>query len=172
MDPTLEPVLREIERHVAEQGWDQPPRLFALAPTRELVEREPGLAATMGLDPDSSRWTPIEQDPLDPTRPLDEALGAITWPDDVAGAALVLERLVLPPSAESSLPEGGSADDVVSAAATHPSRQEVRMAVVAVREGGRLCALRLRTHDDAAAVVVGADLVPRLADAVAATLTD
>jgi hypothetical protein len=172
MTSPLESVLREIERHVADKGWDQPPRLFALAPTRDLVRREPALAEAMGLDADSSVWTPIEQDPLDPDRPLDEALAAITWPDDVAGAALVLERLVLPPSAEAALPDNGSETEVVTAAAQHPNRQEVRMAVAAVREGGQMCALRLRTHDQDDAVVVGSDLVPRLAEAIGATLTN
>ncbi len=172
MTSTLESVLREIERHVAEAGWDQPPRLFALAPTDELVVREPELAKALGLDPQSSRWTPIEQESLDPSRPLDEALAAIVWPDGVAGAALVLERLVLPPSAEAGLPDAETESEVVAAAAQHPQRQEVRMAVAALREGGQLCALRLRAQDRDDAVVVAADLIPRLAEAIAATLTD
>ena len=55
--------------------------------------------------------------------------------------------------------------------ATHPDRQDVRMAVVVTRDGGRMCALRLRQHDVDAEVLLGADLVPRLTDALAATLT-
>ena len=36
----------EAERHVAGFGWDQPPRLFALVRTLDLLAREPGLAPT------------------------------------------------------------------------------------------------------------------------------
>lgn len=162
---------REIEKHVASEGWDQAPRMFALARTAELVALEPALAAALGTageDPES--LTPIEQEALDPERPLDEVLATTMWPEEVAGAALVLERIVLPPSAEEALPDDdlGGLEETVAA---HPERQDVRMAVLVTRDGGRMCALRLRSHDDDAEVLVGPDVVPRLTDALAATLT-
>ena len=47
----LQELLVEIERHVGVAGWDQPPQLFALARTADLVVREPEFAAQLGLDP-------------------------------------------------------------------------------------------------------------------------
>ena len=164
-------LVREIERHVAVEGWDQNPRLFALARTVELVALEPEIAEALGPEgEDPESLTPIEQEPLDRDRPLDEVLATTMWPDEVAGAALVIERLVLPPSAEDALAEEDPAA-LESAAANHPERQDVRMAVVVTRDGRRVCALRLRTHDVDDEVLVGENLVPRLADALAATLT-
>jgi hypothetical protein len=164
-------LVREIEQHVASVGWDQAPRMFALARTVELVALEPALAAALGAageDPDSV--TPIEQEPLDGERGIEEVLATTMWPDEVVGAALVLERLMLPPGAEESLPDDGQAalDAAVSA---HPDRQDVRIAVVVTRDGRRMCALRLRSHDADGDVLVGPDLVPRLADALAATFS-
>ena len=164
-------LVREIERYVATDGWDQNPRMFALARTTELVRLEPELAEALGAaadDPES--LTPIEQEALDHDRPLDEVLATTMWPAEVAGAALVLERLVLPPSAEDVLDDS---DPVAleDAAATHPDREDVRMAVVVTRDGQRVCAVRLRSHDVDDEVLVGENVVPRLADALAATLT-
>ena len=48
MTSPLPRLVREIESHVAEGGWDQGARLFALVPTAELLAREPGLAAVLG----------------------------------------------------------------------------------------------------------------------------
>jgi len=161
---------REIERYVAAEGWDQNPRLFALARSVDLVALEPDLADAIGPaahDPES--LTPIEQDALDHGRDLDDVLATTMWPDDVAGAALVLERLVLPPSAEGTLPDDDRSA-LEQAVADHPDRRDVRMVVVVTRDGRRMCALRLRSHDDDADVLVGEDLVPRLADALGATL--
>lgn len=164
-------LVREIERHVAAEGWDQNPRLFALARTVELVALEPEIAEALGAEgEDPASLTPIEQEPLDRDRPLDEVLATTMWPDEVVGAALVLERLMLPPSAEEALLEEDPAT-LESAAANHPERQDVRMAVVVTRDGGRICALRLRAHDVDDEVLVGENLVPRLADALATTLS-
>jgi len=164
-------LVREIEKHVSSEGWDQPARMFALARTAELVALEPALAHLLGADGHGAdSLTPIEQEPLDTERPLDEVLATTTWPDEVAGAALVLERIVLPPSAEDSLPDGDQSG-LEATVATHPDRQDVRMAVVVLRGGGRMAAVRLRSHDVDSEVLVGPDVVPRLADALAATLT-
>ncbi len=57
-------------------------------------------------------------------------------------------------------------DEVVAA---HPDRQDVRMAVVVTRDGQRICAVRLRSHDKDSEVLLGDNLVPRLADALDAT---
>jgi len=173
---TLQDVVVEIERHVAENGWDGPPQVFALVDTLELAAAEPALAARLGILPlevAAGSLTPVEQEPLG-DEPLDEVLAKMAWPDDVLGCALVQEVIVLPPEVEAARPEDV---DPVDWAAGHPERQEARMAVGVLRDGSRAAALRLRgqngdTDEDPGAgeVLVGDDLVPNLAEALLATL--
>lgn len=169
----LTATLADIEQHVAASGWDQPPVLFALADTAELIRAEPGLAATLGLSAATTRpgqLTPIEQD-----RPaegaLDEVLAQLMWPEQVLGCALVHEVLTLPPAAEDARP--GDADPV-RWAQRHPERHEVRLAVAVLRDGTRASVLRVRPTDgteDPDERLTGADLAPNLADALFATLS-
>ncbi|NHC13291.1 PPA1309 family protein [Motilibacter deserti] len=166
----LEAVVAEVERHAAAAGWDRPPRLYALVPTAELLAREPALAAALGEEPEPGSLTPVEQDELPRHATIEELLGGIAWPDDVLGTALVVERLVLPPEAEEGMP--ADEQEALEWLAAHPQRQEVRVAVGVLRGGERSCALRMRSHDDDLAVLRGPDLLPGLADALAATLAD
>jgi len=46
----------EVERHTSAEGWDQPPRLFALVVTTELAVAEPELAAAAGRLLADLRW--------------------------------------------------------------------------------------------------------------------
>ena len=168
MSQLLQETLVEIERHVSGSGWDQPPQLFALARTVELMVREPDLAARLGLDPDrvpSGGLTPVEQDAL-PNGPLDEALAQVGWPPEVAGCALVQEVVMLPPEVEQSMPRHA---DVVEWAGDHPERREARLGVAVLRDGSRACTVRLRGEQEDE-LLVGPDLAPALADALAATL--
>ena len=98
-DPALAAAILEIEAHVAQEGWDQPARLYALVDTATLVAQEPALAAAMAIDGPGAdgSFTPIEQDGLPPGQVLEDALHTIAWPESVAGCAAVIERLVLPP---------------------------------------------------------------------------
>ena len=172
VDPALAAVVLELENHTAAEGWDQPARLYALVDTAQLVEREPALAAAMGLDVASAEgsFTPVEQDQLAPDQPLEVALESIAWPPNVAGCAAVVERLVLPPDADEHIPEDrASAEEF---AREHPDRQEVRIVAGATRAGATYCALRLRAHDDDQSVVGGADLVPGLLQLLVATLEE
>jgi hypothetical protein len=157
---------------VSQGGWDQPARLYALVPTADLVAREPRLAQAMGLDADrregGGSLTPVEQDHAPVEEALEDVLSAIVWPAEVFGAAAVVERLVLPPSADDELPEDAEAAERY--AAEHPDRHEVRIVAAATRDGATYCALRLREHDDAASVVEAPDLVPGLLQLVRATL--
>ncbi|WP_246050908.1 PPA1309 family protein [Nocardioides guangzhouensis] len=168
-DPALASAVLEIEQHIAQAGWDQPARLYALVATGELVAREPALAAQMGLDESSAAgsFTPIEQD-LAGDVPLEAVLESIMWPDQVAGCAAVVERLVLPPSADGHIPDDATAAQAF--AEDHPDRQEVRIVAGATRAGAAYCALRLRAHDDDQSVVGGVDLVPALVDLLRGTL--
>ena len=172
VDPALAAAVLEIESHAAAGGWDQPARLYALVDTAELVEREPELAAAMGLDAASAAGslTPIEQDQLAPDQPLEVVLESIVWPPGVSGCAAVVERLVLPPDADAQIPEDpASAEEF---AREHPDRQEVRIVAGATRSGATYCALRLRAHDDDQSVVGGGDLVPALLQLLRATLEE
>lgn len=171
-DPALASAVLEIEGHAAAGGWDQPARLFALVDTQALIEREPALAAAMGLDESSAQgsFTPVEQDQLAPDQPLEVALQSISWPPDVTGCAAVVERLVLPPNADVDIPEDPVAAEEF--ARDHPDRQEVRIVAGATRAGATYCALRLRAHDDDQSVVGGVDLVPQLLQLLGATLEE
>ncbi len=171
-DPALAAAVLEIEAHIAEGGWDQPARLYALVDTGQLVEREPALAAAMGLDAASEQGslTPVEQDQLAPDRPLESVLEAIVWPAGVAGCAAVVERLVLPPDADAEIPEDRARAEEY--AREHPDRQEVRIVAGVTRGGSTYCALRLRAHDDAQSVVGSTDLVPALLELLRSTLDD
>ncbi|MEU0475352.1 PPA1309 family protein [Streptomyces olivaceus] len=164
----------EIDEYVSGLGWDQPARLFALVDTARLRADQPSLADRLGLrdEPESSGLTPIEQDEIPTAQPLDEFLGTIAWPDPVVGCALVVERLMLPPSAEAQVPEGLDETKLARWVAEHPERQEVRMTVAVLRDGARDSALRLREKDSATEVLTGSDLVPGLARALTATFAE
>lgn len=176
MDPDTSPLHRvvvEVESHVAEAGWDQPPQLFALVPTEQLLRAQPQLAATMGLVAgDPSALTPVAQQGLSDA-PLDEQLAAMMFGAEVLGVVLAHEVLVLPPAVESEL---AHAPDPAAAAAAHPARREVRMVVGVTRDGGRADLLRLRGQalPDGAVLsddlVTGTDLAPALSAALLATL--
>ncbi|MGW6401196.1 PPA1309 family protein [Streptomyces sp. NPDC055134] len=164
----------EIDEYASGLGWDQPARLFALVDTARLRAQEPGLAAQLGLDgaQEAAAFTPIEQDEVPADKALDEFLGTIAWPDAVVGCALTVERLMLPPSAEASVPEGLGEAQLADWVAKHPGRQEVRMTVAVLRDGARESALRLREKDSPNEVLTGSDLVPGLAEALAATFAE
>lgn len=168
-DPALAQAVLEIEAHAAQDGWDQKSRLYALADTASLVVREPALAAAMGLDESSAEgsFTPIEQE-LDAGLPFESVLASIVWPEAVTGCAVVVERLVLPPSADGEIPDEPEAAHTYAQA--HPDRQEVRIVAGVIRDGSTYCALRLRAHDDEQSVVGGNDLVPELVELLRATL--
>ncbi|KPI19163.1 MULTISPECIES: PPA1309 family protein [unclassified Streptomyces] len=165
----------EIDEYASSLGWDKPARLFALVDTARLRKSEPRLAGQLGLDQDDagkSQLTPIEQEEVPKGTPLDKFLGTIAWPPSIVGCALTVERLMLPPSAEASVPEGLSDKQLAKWVAAHPDRQEVRLTVGVLRDGSRESAVRLREKDSSTEVLTGASLVPGLAEALAATFLD
>jgi hypothetical protein len=166
--PPLFAALSEVEAHVTAAGWDQPVRLFALAPTAELLAGDPQLAPALGIEPGETpppgALTPIEQEPF-ADADLADALAQIAWPDQVAGCVLVQEVVVLPPDAEAAAPEA-TPEELAVWASGHPERQEVRLAVAVARDGERACSVRLRAEDE---LLTGDDLAPALAEALLAT---
>lgn len=170
----LERAVLELERHAARGGWDAPVRVFALIRTGQALARDPSLARELPLDlvaaaqADPEHITSVEQEDLPDAGTLEELLHQISWPAAVDGAAIVCERVVLPPEAEHDLPADPAA--AVRALMAHPAREDVRMAVGVLRDGTTSCALRTRRHDEDLAVGTGPDLVPGLTAALLATL--
>jgi hypothetical protein len=169
-DP-LSLVALDTERHVAAAGWDQNPRLFALVPTAELLEHEPHLRGQLApSDVANGALTAIEQEDLPRTSSIESLLGRVAWPESVAGAAIALERIVVPPEAERDLPTDPQA--AVDALSAHPQRKDVRLLVAVLRDGRSRCLLRQRDHDRDDQVASGEDIAPGLVHALRATLED
>jgi len=159
----------EVEQHASGSGWDQPARLFALVPTVELAAAEPELAAELGIsDGTNPLLTPVEQELDDQVQSLEELLGQISWPESVVGVLAVLERVVLPPEVEASVP--ADPIEAVEFAADHAAREDVRIAVGVLRSGQSHCVLRMRSHDSDDALIHGSDVVPALVEALRETL--
>ncbi|CAL9625864.1 hypothetical protein SUDANB95_05929 [Actinosynnema sp. ALI-1.44] len=165
----LPAVAREVEQFVSAAGWNQPPQLFALVPTTDLLAQQPELAGQ--LDPLSSPLTPIAQDAL-PSDQLDQALAGIVWPKVVHGCALAQEIVVLPPEAEEALSEEELDDEAARRfAAEHPQRREARLVAAVLRDGSAACVLRLRGSVEVPEEVVEhPELAPNLTHALLETL--
>lgn len=171
--PVIDPLsvaALDTERHVARSGWDQPVRLFALVPTAELLEHEPQLAEGMAAhDAVAGALSAVEQDDLPDAEGLEDLLAQIAWPDQVAGCALAVERIVVPPDAERDLPDDDAA--ALRAVAEHPARADVRLLVAVTRGGAARCLLRQRAHDSDDRVALGDDIAPGLVHALRATFS-
>lgn len=169
VDLSLRAAVMELERHAAGSGWDQPAQLYALVPARHVLGDDSGVAELIGLpaDTDPDSLVTIEQGDLPDDLSLEELLGQIEWPEDVRGAAVVLERLVLPPSA-GTVPE--DPEDAAAFARDHPEREEVRIVAGALRGGATYAAMRLRSRDEDLAVLESPDLVPTLLELLQTTL--
>lgn len=161
----------EVERFVDDDGWDQPSRLFALVSTRHLVAAEPDLAGALAAHEQASKpdaLTPVEQDIDLSRRSLEELLATIAWPQSVIGALAVMERVVLPPEAESDIP--GEREAAERFAAEHPRREDVRLVAGVLRSGAVHCVIRLRSIEGDDGLIDGDDLVPGLVLALRETL--
>jgi hypothetical protein len=159
----------DTERHVATAGWDQPPRLFAIARNADLLKREPGLAGQLqGADP--AAYSTVEQENVAQTSNIESLLRQLAWPPEVDGVALAIERIVVPPEAERDLPTNPT--EATDALAAHPDRSDVRLLVAVRRNGESICLLRQRAHDADDKVAVGKDIAPGLVHALGATLQD
>lgn len=170
----LAEAVHEIERHVASGGWDGPVRVFALVGTARALDAEPTLEAQLPAEVvararrDPHHLTSVEQEELPAAPSLEDLLAGLSWPPAVDGAAVVVERVVLPPAAEEGMPP--EPDAALEYLMAHPDRQDVRIAVGALRSGGSWCAVRTRANDADDQVGGGPDLVPGLVEAVRATL--
>ncbi|MFP5347831.1 MAG: PPA1309 family protein [Actinomycetes bacterium] len=172
----LERAVLELERHVARGGWDAPVRVFALVRTAAALDRDPALRDELPLDllasadADPDHITSVEQEDLPQAGSVEELLAQIAWGPAVDGAAIVCERVVVPPDVEADMPD--DADEALEYLMNHPAREDVRLAVGVLRDGPSCCAIRTRSHDDDRAVGTGADLAPGVAAALRATLEE
>lgn len=161
----------DIERHVAADGWDQPALMFALVPTETIRADQPELADQLGVTDGGPALTTFEQPAPPDEEELDEFLARIEWPAQIAGAALVVERIVLPPEAEDEIADR---PDAAAAARAHPAAQDMRIVVAVMKDGEQMSVLRLRGAQDGPdaaddSVLTGTDLVPGLSEALLAT---
>ena len=143
----------EIERYVAGDGWGAPLRLFALVRTAEALRRDPDLEFRLPANvvdearADPGHLTSVEQEGVPSVADLDDLLGQLAWPDGVDGAALVVEKILVPPDAEAEVRAAVSSDDEAGRAralAAHPLAEDVRIAVGVLRDGRHECAVRSR----------------------------
>ena len=165
----------ETEAHVAAFGWDQPVRVFALARTAEALRTDPDLAEFLDASAveeartDPELLTVVEQEGLPAAADLEHLLAQLAWPESVHGAAISVERLVLPPAAQEEADAIADAAERLAFLQARPDREDIRMVVGVLRSGESWCALRSRAHDDDASVYQGEQLVPGLVEALATT---
>lgn len=167
-------VVVDIERTASRAGWDHAPSLYALVPTSALLDQPDlprGIADQLraGWDGSADHLSAIIQEDL-PEDELEEMLARLAWPPQVLGAALTVERLVVPPEVEEQAPQ--DPEEALRFISNHPSRTDVRIAVGALRSGESWCALRTRAFDSDDKVGQGSNLVPSLVEALALSLED
>lgn len=149
-------------------------RMFALIRPAEAMAADPALRDQLPADlvaqadRDPSSITSVEQDGLPGGDTVEDVLAQVSWPPAVAGAAVVLERFVVPPEAERDLPD--DPEQALAALLGHPRRQDIRLAVGVLRDGQTCCAVRSRDDDADTSVGVGPDLAPGLIHALRLTL--
>lgn len=173
--PSLARCLYETEAHVAAAGWDGPVRVFALVDSAAALAVDPSLAGLWPTSEDPHHLVAVEQEGLPEAESLEELLAQLAWPEAVDGAAVVVERVVVPPQVEEELlgPDGAARPDQDAAIArlsSHPRAEDVRIAVGVLRSGESWCCLRARAHDADTDVAGSRDAVPGLVSALAATL--
>lgn len=167
--------MTETEAHVAAFGWDQPVRVFALVRTDEALAADPDIAELLdAATVEESRTDPellmvVEQEGLPAAADLEHLLAQLAWPESVHGAAISVERLVLPPAAQDEAEAITDAAERLAFLQARPDREDIRMVVGVLRSGESWCVLRSRTHDDDASIYQGKQLVPGLTEALAAT---
>ena len=127
-------------------------------------------AATVeGARTDPELLMVVEQERLPAAADLEHLLAQLSWPQSVHGAAIGVERLVLPPAAQEEADAIADAAERLTFLQAHPDREDIRMVVGVLRDGESWCTLRSRTHDDATSVYQGERLVPGLVEALATT---
>lgn len=157
--------LADIERHVSDNGWDQPARLFALVATSTLLEVEPQLKGRVPETMEDA-LTAVEQDEFASGVDVLERLHQIFFPETVDGVAIAMERTFLPARFEDEIPDDPEA--AVDFVMQHPEKTDVRVVVGVLRDGTQHGLARLVSNPDD--LLGAADLVPGLTEALNRTL--
>ena len=145
-DSVLADTVRELDQHVADSGWDQAARLFAIVPTADLAADHPELVSADS----AGQFMFVEQDAEIDNENLISSLEQISWPQQISGAAIAIERLI------SMQPDDEIDHDIES------QTQELRIISLVMRDGSNMNAIRQRSFDDVNDVAVASDLVPAL----------
>jgi len=154
-DSALTETVRELDQHVADSGWDQTARLFAIVPTLDLAKDHPELVSS----DDAGQFMFVEQDAELDNENIIGSLEQISWPAQITGAAIAIERLI------SMQP-----DDEIDPLAESET-QELRIIALVMRDGRNINAIRQRSFDDTNDVAVASDLVPALNQALMQTFS-
>ena len=166
-------VVLDIEKAASLVGWDHAPSLYALVRTATLLD-QPDLpeelkdALRQEWDGTDTHLSAIIQEDFQ-WEYLEDMLAHLAWPSSVVGAALSLERDIVPPEVEAQAPE--DPDEALAFISNHPKATDVRIAAGALRSGETWSALRARTFDSDDKVGQGSQLVPGLTDALLASLS-
>lgn len=165
-EAALREVIDEIEIGAASVGWDRPPSLYALVPTSELLQT-PGLPDDVAQslreawDGDPNHLSAILQESLGQDT-LEEMLPRLVWPDSVYGAAITVERVIVPPQVEAEAPS--DPEEALEFISGHPLAADVRIVVGVTRAGHSWCEVRTKKYDERASVGKGVNLVPSLVE--------
>ena len=167
-------VVIDIEKAASVVGWDHAPSLYALVHTAMLLE-QPDLpdelkdALRKEWDGTDEHLSAIIQEDFQGDD-LEEMLAHLAWPPSVVGAALSVERVIVPPEVEAQAP--ADPEEAIAFISNHPQATDVRITAGALRSGETWSALRARTFDSDDKVGQGSRLVPSLTDALLASLSD
>lgn len=162
--------VHETERHVAGAGWDGPVRVFALVDADAAVSADPTLSDLVPAT--EGQFLAVEQEGLPHAETVEDLLAQLAWPPTVDGAAIVVERMVLPPEVEEEVAHLDDEAAVLAYLTDHPKAEDVRIAAGVLRTGETWTALRARSHDHEDEVAGSRDGVPGLIAALQATLED
>lgn len=173
MKDALQKVTAEIEHGTAKLGWDRPPALYALVKTSTLLgqpDLPPDIAQQVRAEWDGgdNHLSAILQEQM-PEDNIEEMLPRLAWPEDVLGAVVCVERVIVPPEVEQQAPD--DEDAAIEFISNHPQRTEVRLVVSALRSGETWSMIRARDFDADETVASGDNLVPQLAELLTASLT-
>lgn len=154
----LRSAVTEVEVHVAQAGWDGPARLFALVDAAAVAGAFTAAPqAEAEVTPPADALVAVEQDQvpaIEDDTALIEFLGSITWPDQVVGCVLSLERSL-------SSSAGDGRDVRIVAGVLRPDEPGAALPGWGVA--------RLREYDSPDAVLSGEHLVEGLVEILAVT---
>lgn len=153
----LHDVIRELDEHIANSGWDQPVQLFAIVSGDSVSEEQ--LAAS---DTDESPQLLFEPQGIDfSDGSIIDVLRTLGWDDAVQGLAIAAERIISVENQDVSDLEHDS----------YSTTQEIRVLAIALRTGETMNAIRYRSHDEPDDLLTGENLVPELNQALFGSLT-